>query len=106
MELTVAPKRIKRYSSLQTVKNNAPPKPSYNLLEDLLSAGLIIGGAYLLGNALSSPSNAVAPSTTIINKINQIIILYMDLTTHLSGIDMARIVNAFNFHNFIFDFKL
>ena len=69
LELTVAPKRIKRYSSLQTVKNNAPPKPSYNLLEDLLSAGLIIGGAYLLGNALSSPSNAVAPSTTIINKI-------------------------------------
>ena len=67
--LNVAPKRIKRYSSLQTVKNNAPPKPSYNLLEDLLSAGLIIGGAYLLGNALSSPSNAVAPSTTIINKI-------------------------------------
>ena len=35
-----------------------------------------------------------APSTTIINKINQIIILYMDLTTHLSGIDMARIVNV------------
>ena len=42
---------------------------SYNILEDLLSAGLIIGGAYLLGNALSSPSTAITPSPSIINKI-------------------------------------
>ena len=67
LSLIELPKRKKRsYSKVQTF---TPPKPSNSLFEDLLSAGLIIGGAYLLGNALSSPSTAIAPGTTIINRV-------------------------------------
>ena len=67
LSLIEVPKRKKRsYSKVQTF---TPPKPSNSLFEDLLSAGLIIGGAYLLGNALSSPRTAITPSPSIINKI-------------------------------------
>ena len=51
------------------IDNQQAKKKSSSLFEDLLSAGLIIGGAYLLGNALSSPSTAITPSPSIINKI-------------------------------------
>lgn len=44
LSLIEAPKRKKRpYSKVQTY---SPPKPSNNLFEEFLSAGLIIGGAY------------------------------------------------------------
>ncbi len=67
LSLIEVPRKQKRsYSKVQTY---SPPKPSNSLFEDLLSAGLIIGGAYLLGNALSSPSSAIAPGTTIINRV-------------------------------------
>ena len=58
-----------KYKKPGTTQSVRKKDPSYNILEDLLSAGLIIGGAYLLGNALSSPSTAIAPGTTIINRV-------------------------------------
>ena len=73
LSLIELPKRKKRsYSKVQTFtppKSSTASKSSNSLFEDLLSAGLIIGGAYLLGNALSSPSTAITPSPSIINKI-------------------------------------
>ena len=63
------PEKRKSFRRIKTVQNKIEQKSSYNFLEDLLTAGLIVGGAYLLGNALSSPSTAITPSPGIINKI-------------------------------------
>ena len=63
LECFKAEKRFKISKNFQSeiLNNNS------NVLTDILTLGLIVGGIYLLGNSMSSLNTAVAP-TTIINK--------------------------------------